>query len=49
MFFFAISVICLVWLHIVARRMMKARAPQLLRDLESKLGSTGFERIGEER
>jgi NNP family nitrate/nitrite transporter-like MFS transporter len=34
MFFFLLSVICLVWLHIVARRMMKARAPELLSDLE---------------
>ncbi|MBT5955644.1 MAG: MFS transporter [Candidatus Marinimicrobia bacterium] len=34
MFFFALSIICLLWLHIVARRMMKARAPELLSDLE---------------
>lgn len=33
-FFFIISVVCLVWLHIVARRMMKAKAPELLRALE---------------
>jgi len=34
MFFFVLSIICLLWLHIVARRMMKARAPELLSDLE---------------
>ncbi len=39
MFFFALAVICLVWLHIVARKMMKARAPELLFDLEEKVVS----------
>jgi NNP family nitrate/nitrite transporter-like MFS transporter len=43
MFFFAVSVVCLVWLHIVARRMIKARAPELLTELEEKVGSGTFE------
>ena len=43
MFFFVVAVACLVWLHIVARRMMKARAPQLLKDLEEKVGSGAFD------
>jgi uncharacterized membrane protein len=37
MFFFALAVICLIWLHIIARKMMKARAPELLSDLEEKV------------
>ena len=45
MFFFGLSVVCLVWLHIVARRMMKARAPELLRELEEKIGANGFEAV----
>jgi len=49
MFFFGVAVACLVWLHLVARKMMKAKAPQLLRDLESKVGATGFEPIGGEQ
>lgn len=48
MFLFAVSVVCLAWLHLVARRMMKAEAPQLLRQLEERVGTTGFERIGDE-
>jgi NNP family nitrate/nitrite transporter-like MFS transporter len=34
MFFFALSLICLIWLYVVARRMMKAKAPDLLTNLE---------------
>jgi len=49
MFFFILSVACLVWLHIVARKMMKAKAPELLRDLEEGEGSTSFSLIGEEK
>ena len=39
MFFFVLSVVCLIWLHIVARKMMKSRAPELLADLEEKIAS----------
>jgi NNP family nitrate/nitrite transporter-like MFS transporter len=46
MFFFALSVVCLIWLHLVARKMMKLRAPELLRDLEQKVGASGFEPLG---
>lgn len=49
MFFFALSVICLIWLHLVARRMMKSRAPDLLRELEEKVGTTSFEKIAGEK
>ena len=42
MFFFGLSVICLVWLHLIARRLMKARAPEVLRELEEEIGTTGF-------
>jgi MFS transporter, NNP family, nitrate/nitrite transporter len=36
-FFLFISVVCLIWLHIVARKIMKGRAPELLIDLEEKI------------
>ncbi len=45
MFFFVLSVVCLVWLHLVARRMMKARAPELLRELEEKVATDPLEQI----
>jgi NNP family nitrate/nitrite transporter-like MFS transporter len=34
MFFLALSVICLVWMHIVIRRLIKAEAPTTLRHIE---------------
>ena len=34
MFFFLLSLLCLVWLHLVVRRMMQAKAPDLLREIE---------------
>jgi MFS transporter, NNP family, nitrate/nitrite transporter len=43
MFFFGVSIICLIWLHLIARRMMKAKAPELLTELEEKVGSGTFE------
>jgi len=35
MFFFVLIAGCLLWMHIVVRRLMKQEAPQLLRDMES--------------
>ncbi len=49
MFFFALSVVCLVWLHLVARRMMKAKAPELLRELEEKVAADPLEEIAGEK
>ena len=34
MFFFVLSLICLIWLYLVARRMIKEKAPDLLTNLE---------------
>lgn len=45
MFLFAVSVICLVWLHIVARRMMKARAPQALAEIEQQVDGGALEPV----
>ena len=42
MFFLVLSIVCLFWLHLVARKMIKARAPELLDDLEEKIGSGSF-------
>jgi len=42
MFFFVLSIICLIWLHLVARKMIKARAPELLSDLEEKFDAGSF-------
>ena len=41
MFFLTLGAACLLWLHLVARRMMKDKAPQLLRDLETKMDNGG--------
>lgn len=41
MFFLVLSAGCLLWLHLVARRMIKDKAPQLLRDLETKMDNGG--------
>jgi NNP family nitrate/nitrite transporter-like MFS transporter len=35
MFFFVFVAVCLFWMHVVVRRLMKQEAPQLLRDIES--------------
>lgn len=42
MFFFGLSVVCLVWLHLVARKMMQAKAPELVRQLEEKFAASGL-------
>ena len=34
MFFFVVTVICLVWMHLVIGRLMRAKAPEYLRDIE---------------
>ena len=48
MLFFSLSVVCLIWLHLVARRLMKEKAPELLRELEEEVGGAGFVRISGE-
>lgn len=35
MFFLVVVAICLAWLHIVVRRIMREQAPEMLRDIES--------------
>lgn len=35
MFFFVLIAVCMLWMHIVVRRLMKQEAPQLMRDIES--------------
>jgi NNP family nitrate/nitrite transporter-like MFS transporter len=45
MFFFVLAVVCLIWLHLVARKLMKSRAPELLVELEEKLGAGAFEKF----
>ncbi len=42
MFFFLLSVGCLVWLHVVIRQMMKTRVPDLLREIEEGIGTSNF-------
>ena len=36
MFFLIVTVACLVWMHLVVRKMMHQRAPELMRDLEHR-------------
>jgi NNP family nitrate/nitrite transporter-like MFS transporter len=40
MFFFALSLICLVWMLVVIRRLMKKEAPDLVRQIETERFST---------
>ncbi|MEE9190522.1 MAG: MFS transporter [Candidatus Neomarinimicrobiota bacterium] len=35
-FFFILALVCLIWLHLVVRKLMKSRAPELLVELEEK-------------
>ncbi len=43
MVFFGVVVVCLVWMHITVRRMMKKQAPEVLRKLESdSFGTPGW-------
>jgi NNP family nitrate/nitrite transporter-like MFS transporter len=35
MFFFVLAAGCLLWLHLVVRKIMKQQAPEMLRDIES--------------
>jgi NNP family nitrate/nitrite transporter-like MFS transporter len=44
MFFFALTAVCLSWMHIVIRRRMKAEAPAMLRQMEEE----SFSPIAEE-
>ena len=39
MFFLAISVASLLWLHLVVRKLMRSRAPELIREIEDGIGT----------
>ncbi len=41
MFFLVLAIACLIWLHMVARKMIKKKAPELLTDLETKIENNG--------
>jgi hypothetical protein len=43
MFFFVITVLCMVWLHLVVRKMLKEEAPEQLERIESVLREPLFE------
>jgi NNP family nitrate/nitrite transporter-like MFS transporter len=47
-FLFWVSVACLVWLHIVARRLIRTESPALLHKMEHEFDA-GFAPIGQER
>jgi NNP family nitrate/nitrite transporter-like MFS transporter len=38
-FFAVLSTICLIWMHVVIRSMMKRKVPHLIRDIEDLNGS----------
>ncbi len=43
MFFFALTAVCLVWMHITIRSLMKKRAPEVLRQVEDdSFGTPGW-------
>jgi NNP family nitrate/nitrite transporter-like MFS transporter len=41
MFFFAVTVACLVWMHLVVRRMLQKEAPGVARDIEHGAATMG--------
>jgi NNP family nitrate/nitrite transporter-like MFS transporter len=44
MFFFLLTAVCLVWMHITVRRLMKKRAPEVLRQVEDdSFGTPGWQ------
>lgn len=47
-FFFWLSFLCLLWLHLVARKLVKSEAPELLREIEV-MGSKGFAPLAGEK
>lgn len=47
-FLFWVSLLCLFWLHLVARKLIKAEAPALLTEIEV-MGSRGFAPLAGER
>ena len=40
MFFFVLTFACHIWMHIVVRRIMRAQAPTLVRQIEDPLATT---------
>ncbi len=40
MFFFLLTFVCHIWMHIVVRRIMRAQAPTLVRQIEDPLATT---------
>ena len=44
MFFFVLILVCLVWMHMTVRRMMKRKAPDILRQVEDEtFGTPGWQ------
>ncbi len=43
MFFFAVTVVCLIWMHLVIRKMMNRRAPHLIHEIEDRGPNAGGE------
>lgn len=43
MFFFVLTAVCLLWLHLVVRNVLKEEAPEQLHRIESVLGESLFE------
>jgi NNP family nitrate/nitrite transporter-like MFS transporter len=37
MFFFVVAAGCMLWMHLVVRRIMKKQAPEMLRHIEEEL------------
>jgi NNP family nitrate/nitrite transporter-like MFS transporter len=43
MFFFVLVLVCLIWMHMTVRRMMKRKAPEILRQVEDEaFGTPGW-------
>jgi NNP family nitrate/nitrite transporter-like MFS transporter len=42
MFFFVLSLVCLLWLQVVVRQIMKARVPGLLREIEEGMETSAL-------
>lgn len=45
MVLFVLTLVCLVWMHFTVRRLMKKQAPDILREIEQKVGHTSFDPV----